>query len=85
MSELVSTNWVYKNLDNRKLVILDCSWHMPHEKRNSKKEYDKKHIKNAYFFDIDKISISKQIYLICYLVKENLKKKLEVLVLIRIH
>jgi len=56
MSELVSTNWVYKNLDNRKLVILDCSWHMPHEKRNAKKEYNKKHIKNAYFFDIDKIS-----------------------------
>lgn len=56
MSELVSTNWVYKNLENRKLVILDCSWHMPHEKRNAKKEYNKKHIKNAYFFDIDKIS-----------------------------
>jgi len=56
MSELVSTNWVYKNLNNRRLVILDCSWHMPHEKRNAKKEYNKKHIKNAYFFDIDKIS-----------------------------
>ena len=56
MSELISTNWVYKNLDNRKLVILDCSWHMPIEKRDAKKEYDKKHIKNAYFFDIDKIS-----------------------------
>ena len=56
MSELVSTNWVYNNLNNKKLVILDCSWHMPHEKRNAKKEYNKKHIKNAYFFDIDKIS-----------------------------
>ena len=29
---------------------------MPHEKRDAKKEYDKMHIKNAYFFDIDKIS-----------------------------
>jgi len=56
MSELVSTNWVYKNLDKRKMVILDCSWHMPKEKRNAKKEYDKMHIKHAYFFDIDKIS-----------------------------
>ena len=56
MSELVNTNWVYKNLDNRKLVILDCSWHMPQEKRNPKKEYAEMHIKNAYFFDIDKIS-----------------------------
>ena len=53
MSELVSTNWVYKNLNNRKLVILDCSWHLPQEKRDSKKEYNKNHIKNAYFFDID--------------------------------
>jgi len=56
MSELVSTNWVYKNLNNRKLVILDCSWHMVHEKRDAEKEYDRMHIKNAYFFDIDKIS-----------------------------
>ena len=56
MSELVSTNWVYKNLNNRRLVILDCSWHMPREKRNAKKEYEAMHIKNAYFFDIDKIS-----------------------------
>jgi len=56
MSELVSTNWVYKNLNNRRLVILDCSWHMSQEKRNAKKEYEAVHIKNAYFFDIDKIS-----------------------------
>ena len=56
MSELVSTNWVYKNLNNRRLVILDCSWHMSQEKRYSKKEYETMHIKNAYFFDIDKIS-----------------------------
>ena len=56
MSELVSTNWVYKNLNNRRLVILDCSWHMPQEERNAKKEYEAMHIKNAYFFDIDKIS-----------------------------
>ena len=56
MSELVSTNWVYKNINNRKLVILDCSWHMPGEKRNPKIEYNKGHIKNAFFFDIDKIA-----------------------------
>ena len=56
MSELVSTNWVYKNLNNKRLVILDCSWYMPQEKRNAKKEYEAMHIKNAYFFDIDKIS-----------------------------
>ena len=56
MSELVSTNWLYKNIDNKNLVILDCSWHMPIEKRNGEEEFNKMHIKNAYFFDIDKIS-----------------------------
>ncbi len=56
MSELVSTNWLYNNINNKNLVILDCSWHMPMERRNGEKEFDKKHIKNAYFFNIDKIS-----------------------------
>ena len=32
------------------------SWHMPFEKRNGSEEFNKMHIKNAYFFDIDKIS-----------------------------
>ena len=56
MSELVSTNWLYKNINDKNLVILDCSWHMPIEGRNGGEEFNKKHIKNAYFFDIDKIS-----------------------------
>ena len=56
MSELVSTNWLYKNINNKNLVILDCSWHMPIERRNGVEEFNKMHIKNAYFFDIDKIS-----------------------------
>jgi len=56
MSELVSTNWLYKNINNKNLVVLDCSWHMPIEKRNGGEEFNKMHIKNAYFFDIDKIS-----------------------------
>jgi len=56
MSELVSTNWLYNNINNKNLVILDCSWHLPIEKRCGEKEFNKNHIKNAYFFDIDKIS-----------------------------
>ena len=56
MSELVSTNWLLKNLKNKELTVLDCSWHMPIEKRNPKNEYNKIHIENSYFFDIDKIS-----------------------------
>jgi len=51
---LVSTDWVEKNINNIK--IIDCSWHMPNEKRNGYKEYLEEHIENAIFFDLDKNS-----------------------------
>ena len=56
MSEIVSTNWLFKNLNNENLVIFDCSWYMPNEKKHPYREYKKKHIKNSFFFNIDKIS-----------------------------
>jgi len=59
MSELVSTKWLFNNINNKKLVIIDCSWFLPSEKKNPKKFYKKQHIKGAYFFDIDKISDKK--------------------------
>ena len=51
---LVSTDWVIKNINNIK--IIDCSWHMPNEKRDGYKEYLEEHIENAIFFDLDKNS-----------------------------
>ena len=51
---LVETNWLEKNLDNVK--IIDCSWHMPQTERNGFDEYNKEHIPNAIFFDLDKNS-----------------------------
>jgi thiosulfate/3-mercaptopyruvate sulfurtransferase len=51
---LVDTNWLEKNLD--KVKIIDCSWHMPQAKRSGFEEYQKQHIKNAIFFDLDKNS-----------------------------
>ena len=51
---LVDTDWLEKNLDNVK--IIDCSWHMPAENRNAQDEFDKEHIPNAIFFDLDKNS-----------------------------
>jgi len=51
---LVETDWLEKNLDNVK--IIDCSWHMPQERRNGHDEYKKQHIPNAIFFDLDKNS-----------------------------
>jgi len=51
---LVDSNWLEKNLDTVK--IIDCSWHMPQSRRNGFKEYQKSHIENAIFFDLDKNS-----------------------------
>ena len=51
---LVDTDWLEKNLDNVK--IIDCSWHMSAENRNAQDEFDKEHIPNAIFFDLDKNS-----------------------------
>ena len=51
---LVDTNWLESNLS--KVKIIDCSWHMPQAKRNGFEEYNKEHIPNAIFFDLDKNS-----------------------------
>ena len=54
MKNLVSTEWLEKNLDNVK--ILDCSWHLPSSNRNALEEFETSHIKNSIFFDIEKNS-----------------------------
>jgi thiosulfate/3-mercaptopyruvate sulfurtransferase len=51
---LVDTHWLEKNLD--KVKIIDSSWHMPQTKRNGFDEYQKHHLKNAIFFDLNKNS-----------------------------
>ena len=55
MKIFVSTNWVFNNLKNKKLIILDCTWYLPNIKKNPLKEYNLRHIKNAQFFNIDEI------------------------------
>ena len=54
MNQLVSTEWLDKNL--RKVKILDTSWHLPNAARNALEEYKLNHITNSTFFDIDKNS-----------------------------
>jgi len=51
---LVDTLWLENNID--KVKIIDCSWHMPQTQRNGFEEYNKEHIPNAIFFDLDKNS-----------------------------
>ena len=47
---LVSVDWLYSNLDNEKLIILDCT--ISKVKINSKIILEKNQIKGAIFFDI---------------------------------
>ncbi len=54
MKQLVSTNWLEKNLD--KVIVLDASWHLPNSGRIAEEEYKFNHIKNSIFFDIDRYS-----------------------------
>ena len=54
MNQLVSTEWLDKNLN--KVKILDASWHLPNVKRDALDEYNLSHISNSIFFDIDKNS-----------------------------
>ena len=54
MKNLVSTDWLEKNLEN--VRILDGSWHLPVSNRNALNEFELAHIKNSNFFDIDKYS-----------------------------
>ena len=54
---LVSTDWLNKNLN--KVKIIDASWHLV-KNRNAVEEYNKEHIENAIFFDLDKNSNQKK-------------------------
>ena len=48
MKNLVSTDWLEKNLEN--VRILDGSWHLPASNRNALNEFELAHIKNSKFF-----------------------------------
>lgn len=50
MKPLVNIAWLYKNLDNEKLIVLDCT--MPKVTVNSIVTDEKIRIKGAVFFDI---------------------------------
>ena len=54
---LVSTDWLSENLS--KVKIIDASWHLV-KNRNAFEEYNKEHIENAIFFDLDKNSNQKK-------------------------
>ena len=59
MSEIITSNCLYKDLNNKNLVIFDCSWTLSPGKKSTKKNFNTNHIKGSYFFDIDEISNKK--------------------------
>jgi len=56
MHDLVSTEWLAKELGAPDLVILDASWHMPDANRAPREDYEARHIPGARFFDIEATS-----------------------------
>jgi thiosulfate/3-mercaptopyruvate sulfurtransferase len=55
MSEIVSAEWLKDNLSTVRVV--DASWYMPDDKRDTKKEFEEAgHIPGAVFFDIDALA-----------------------------
>jgi thiosulfate/3-mercaptopyruvate sulfurtransferase len=54
MSDIVSAEWLKQNLD--RVRVLDASWYMPADKRDTKAEFEKAHIPGAAFYDIDALS-----------------------------
>ncbi|XP_058722811.1 thiosulfate/3-mercaptopyruvate sulfurtransferase 2-like isoform X2 [Vicia villosa] len=53
---VVSVDWLYENLKEPDIKVVDASWYMPDEQRNPIQEYQVAHIPGALFFDIDGIA-----------------------------
>ena len=53
---LVSTEWLADHLKDPDLRVIDASWFLPTDSRDTKAEYDAAHIPGARFVDIDDLS-----------------------------
>ncbi|CAL0326397.1 unnamed protein product [Lupinus luteus] len=53
---VISVDWLYDNLKDPDMKVLDASWYMSDEQRNPIQEYQVAHIPGALFFDVDGIS-----------------------------
>ena len=47
--DIVSIDWLEKNLNNDDIIILDCSWHLPNTNRSGEKEFLSERIPGAIF------------------------------------
>ena len=59
MNQLIEINWLKKNLNNKKIKIIDGTWHMPGSGLDAIEIFKEKHIPNAIFVDLEEISDQK--------------------------
>lgn len=52
---LVSADWLERARENRNLVILDASFHLPTSGRDAHREFEEARIPGARFFDIEQV------------------------------
>ncbi len=52
----VGAEWLKAHLNDEALVLLDASWYLPADNRNTQAEFEQQHIPGARFFDIDSIA-----------------------------
>jgi len=51
---LVDADWLRQHLADERLLVFDCSWHMPATERDGYQEWLEAHIPGARFFDFDR-------------------------------
>ena len=56
MNQLIEIDWLKKNFNDQKIKIIDGTWHMPAANMNAFEIFKQKHIPNAIFIDLEKIS-----------------------------
>jgi thiosulfate/3-mercaptopyruvate sulfurtransferase len=53
---LITCDWLNKNLNQKDLSIIDCTWHLPGTNRDGKSEFLNERIPGSIFFDLDEFS-----------------------------
>ena len=59
MNQLIEIDWLKKNHNNKKIKIIDGTWHMPGSGLDEIEIFKEKHIPNAIFVDLEEISDQK--------------------------
>ena len=53
---LITCDWLNENLNQKDLIIIDCTWHLPGTNRDGKSEFLNERIPGSIFFDLDEFS-----------------------------